>query len=81
MLHNTAPELPRSLDPHSAMASPHGASTPASQPAALGVDDVQPARAPRAVPYIAFFVAVLASMAAAAAVVSNDMPVMVVGLM
>lgn len=78
MLLHTATEL--SLDPHPAMAMPRPA--PATAAAADGgVDEVQPARAPRAVPYIAFFIAVLASMAAAAAVVNNDLPVMVVGLM
>lgn len=41
----------------------------------------QAAKAPRLVPYIAFFVAVFASVAAAAAVVGNDLPVVMVGLL
>ena len=37
-------------------------------------------RRPRAAAYIAFFITVFASMAAAAALVTQDMPLMVVGL-
>jgi hypothetical protein len=38
-------------------------------------------RRPRAAAYIAFFVTVFASMAAAAALATHDMPLMVVGLL
>ena len=38
-------------------------------------------RRPRAAAYIAFFITVFASMAAAAALATHDMPLMVVGLM
>lgn len=37
-------------------------------------------RRPRAVAYIAFFITVFASMAAAAALATHDLPLMVVGL-
>lgn len=38
-------------------------------------------RRPRAVAYIAFFITVFASMAAAAALATHDLPLMVVGLL
>lgn len=66
----------------------HPSSSPAitrpvgSSDVGSGPDELQPAKPPRLAPYIAFFIAVFASMAAAAAAVaSNNMPVMVVGLL